>query len=139
MSAILKFNFQKKKTITFSEVNYLNYTKKDPILHVTTTFSLRQGETRTNSVPIPHSLSYQELYTGIKNLRVPISERPSPGSHFYQQKEKQNIKKMPQPTAPSWKVRPSTRKTGFLFSWPKRVSNSKEIKRGRNNSGVHIN
>ena len=42
MSAILKFDFQKKKTITFSEVNYLNYTKKDPILHAATTFSLYQ-------------------------------------------------------------------------------------------------
>ena len=29
---------------------------KDPILHVTTTFSLKQGETRTNIVPIPHPL-----------------------------------------------------------------------------------
>ena len=25
-------------------------------MHVTTTFSLKQGETRTNSVPIPHPL-----------------------------------------------------------------------------------
>ena len=54
MNAILKFDFQKRKQLCFSEVNYLNYTKKDPILHVTTTFSLKQGETRTNSVPIPH-------------------------------------------------------------------------------------
>ena len=44
MIAILKFNFQKRKQLRFSEVNYLNYTKKkkkkkkDPILHVTTTF-----------------------------------------------------------------------------------------------------
>ena len=57
MSAILKFDFQKRKQLHFSEVNYLYYTKKDPILHVTTTFSLRQGETRTNSVPIPHPLN----------------------------------------------------------------------------------
>ena len=57
MKAILKFDFQKRKQLCFSEVNYLNYTKKDPILHVTTTFSLKQGETRTNSVPIPHPLS----------------------------------------------------------------------------------
>ena len=32
--------------------------KKDTILHVTTTFPLKQGETRTNSVPIPHPLSH---------------------------------------------------------------------------------
>ena len=56
MSAILKFEFQKRKQLRFSEVNYLNYTKKDPILHVTTTFSLKQGETRTSSGPIPHPL-----------------------------------------------------------------------------------
>ena len=54
MSAVLKFDFQKRKQLRFSEVNYLNYTKKYPILHVTTTFSLKQGETRTNNVPIPH-------------------------------------------------------------------------------------
>ena len=28
MSAILKFYFQKRKQLRFSEVNYLNYTKK---------------------------------------------------------------------------------------------------------------
>ena len=52
MSAILKFNFQKRKQLRFSEVDDLNYAKKDPILHVTTTFSLKQGETRTGSGPI---------------------------------------------------------------------------------------
>ena len=56
MSAILKFDFQKRKQLRISEVNYLNYTKKDPILHVTTTVSLKQGETRTSSLPIPHPL-----------------------------------------------------------------------------------
>ena len=56
MSAILKFDFQKRKQLRFSEVNDLNYKKKNPILHVTTTFSLKQEETRTNSVPIPHPL-----------------------------------------------------------------------------------
>ena len=56
MSAILKFDIQKKKTITFfwSKVSRLH--KKDPILHVTTTFSLKQEETRTSSGPIPHPL-----------------------------------------------------------------------------------
>ena len=55
MSAILKFDFQKKKTITFiSKLSKLH--KKDPILPVTTTFSLKQGETRTNNVSIPHPL-----------------------------------------------------------------------------------
>ena len=54
MSAILKFDFLKRQQSRFSVVNYLNYTKKDRILHVTTTFSLKQGETRTSSGPIPH-------------------------------------------------------------------------------------
>ena len=57
MSTILKFDFQKRKQLCFSEVNYLNYTKKDPGLHVTTTVSLKQEETRTSSGPIPHPLS----------------------------------------------------------------------------------
>ena len=38
MSASLKFDFQKRKQLSFSEVNYLNYTKEDTILHVTTTY-----------------------------------------------------------------------------------------------------
>ena len=44
MSAILKFDFQKRKQLRFfwSELPKLH--KKDPFLHVTTTFSLKQGE-----------------------------------------------------------------------------------------------
>ena len=57
MSAILKFDFQKREQLRFSEVNYLNYAKKDTIFHVATTFSLKQGETRTSYGPIPHSLT----------------------------------------------------------------------------------
>ena len=57
MSAILKFDFQKRKQLLFSEVNYLNDTKKDRTLHVATTFSLKQVETRTSSGPTPHPLS----------------------------------------------------------------------------------
>ena len=54
MSAILKFDFQKREQLRFSEVNYLNYTKKGPLLHVATTFSLKQGETRKSHGPIPY-------------------------------------------------------------------------------------
>ena len=62
MSAILKFDFQKRKQLCFSEVNYLSKLhKKDLILHVTTTFSLKQGETRTSHGPIPHPLSEHYL------------------------------------------------------------------------------
>ena len=59
MSAILKFDFQKKK----KENNYVFLSKssklhkKDPILHVATTFSLKQGETRASHGPIPHPLN----------------------------------------------------------------------------------
>ena len=41
MSDISKFDFQKKEQLHFSEVNNLNYTKKDPILHVAAKFSLK--------------------------------------------------------------------------------------------------
>ena len=54
MSAILKFDFQKKKTITFFWSKLSKLHKKDPILHVATTFSLKKGEARTSSGPIPH-------------------------------------------------------------------------------------
>ena len=57
MSAILKFDLQNRIQLHFSEVNYLNCTKKDPILHVVTTFSLKQGETRTSHGTIPHPLN----------------------------------------------------------------------------------
>ena len=50
MSAILKFDFQKREQLRFSKVNYLNYTKTT-ILHVATTFSLKQGETRQTMDP----------------------------------------------------------------------------------------
>ena len=53
MSPILKFDFQKKKTITFLWSKLSKLHEKDPMLHVTTTFSIKQEETRTNSVPIP--------------------------------------------------------------------------------------
>ena len=57
MSAILKFDFQKKETNAFFWSKLSKLHKKDSILHVTTTFSLKQGETKTNSVPIPHPLN----------------------------------------------------------------------------------
>ena len=70
MSAILKLDLKKKQTnkpkqndtIRFPEVNYLNYTKKDPILQVTTTLPLKQGETRTSSGPIPHPLNLRTCF-----------------------------------------------------------------------------
>ena len=38
-------------------------TQKDPILHVATTFSLKQGETRTSHGQIPHPLSEKQNKT----------------------------------------------------------------------------
>ena len=47
MIAILTFDFPKKKTTTFFRSKLSKLHKKDKILHVTITFSLKQGETRT--------------------------------------------------------------------------------------------
>ena len=48
--------FSKRKQLRFSEVNYLNYTKKTQFLHVTSTFYLKQGvnknKQRTHSTPV---------------------------------------------------------------------------------------
>ena len=49
--------FPKKKTITFFWSKLSKLHKKDPILHVATTFSLKQEETRTSHGPIPHPLT----------------------------------------------------------------------------------
>ena len=55
MSAILKFDLQKKREqLRFSEEKIYILHKKDPILNVATTFSLKQGERRTSRGPIPH-------------------------------------------------------------------------------------
>ena len=68
MSAILKFDFQKRKQLRFSEVNYPKLHKKDPIFHVETSFSLKQGETRTSHGPIPHPLSQPALVSDSQTL-----------------------------------------------------------------------
>ena len=57
--------FQKNEQLRFSEVNYLNYTKKTQFLHVATTFSLKQGETKTSHGPIPHPLSMLRLLSWV--------------------------------------------------------------------------
>ena len=48
--------FPKKRTITFFWSKLSKLHKKDPILHVAITFSLKQGETGTSHGPIPHPL-----------------------------------------------------------------------------------
>ena len=58
MSAILKFDFKKKKQIiTFFGSKLSKLHKTYTLLHVTTTFPLKHEETRTNSVPNPHPLT----------------------------------------------------------------------------------
>ena len=52
--------FPKKRTIMFFWSKLSKLHKKDVILHVATTFSLKQGETRTSHGPIPHPLSVKE-------------------------------------------------------------------------------
>ena len=46
---------KRKITVFWSKLSKLH--KKDQILHVATTFSLKQGETRTSHGPIPHPLT----------------------------------------------------------------------------------
>ena len=53
--------FPKKKTITFFWSKLSKLHKKEPILHVATTFFLKQGETRTSHGPIPHPLMTSSL------------------------------------------------------------------------------
>ena len=50
----------KKRTITFFWSKLSKLHKKDPILHVATTFSIKQGETRTSHGPIPQPLTNQK-------------------------------------------------------------------------------
>ena len=70
MSAILKFDFQKRKQLRFWSKSSKVH-KKDPILHVTTTFSVKQRETRTNSVPIPYPYKNEH---GFQPLTRPFSD-----------------------------------------------------------------
>ena len=54
--------FPKKRTIMFFWSKLSKLHKKDPSLHVATTFSLKQGETRTSLGPIPHPLISSTIY-----------------------------------------------------------------------------
>ena len=62
--------FPKKRTVTFFWSKLSKLHKKDPILHVATTFSLKQGETRTSHGPIPHPLTWDFLFT--KKLKLTV-------------------------------------------------------------------
>ena len=57
MSAILKFDFQNRKQLRFSEVNYLNYTKKTQFCNF---ISPKTGE--NNNKPWNHSTPLKMFY-----------------------------------------------------------------------------
>ena len=64
MNAILKFDFQKIKQLRFSEVNYLDYTKR-PNFACDNYIFPKTRETRTNSVPIPQRLNISLTVWGV--------------------------------------------------------------------------
>ena len=61
----------KQKTIAFFLSKLSKLHKKALILHVTTTFSLKQGETRTSSEPIPHPLKWYKVGSGSDTVQHP--------------------------------------------------------------------
>ena len=83
MSAILKFDFQKKKSITFFGSKLSKLHKKDPILYVATTSSLKQGETRTSHGPIPHLLNNSSRFSVEKQLYDACNFLGSPRTHLH--------------------------------------------------------
>ena len=66
--------FPKKRTNTFFWSKLSKLYKKDPILHVATIFSLKQGETRSSHGPIPHPLSYNKSMAldNLMLLSIPV-------------------------------------------------------------------
>ena len=61
------FPKKKKKLFFWSKLSKLH--KKDPILHVATTFSLKQRETRTSHGPIPHPLRLLRLVINCHSIK----------------------------------------------------------------------
>ena len=79
--------FPKKRTITFFWSKLSKLHKKDPIMHVATTFFLKQGETRTSHGPIPHPSNVYTFKSDIHNTYI-IPKYPStsiPSSYPNQQ------------------------------------------------------
>ena len=70
------------KQLLFSEVNYLNYTKKDTILYVTITFFRKQGQIRASSGPIAVPLNQKLL------VKYHIFAKLSQISHIKKKKKK---------------------------------------------------
>ena len=68
--------FPKKRTITFFWSKLSKLHKKDPIFDVATTFSLKQGETRTSHGPIPHPLRRHCVTAATHMQACTHNERP---------------------------------------------------------------
>ena len=65
MSAILKFDFQKRKQLRFSEVKYLNYTKKPNFACDNYIFPKTKGNKNkqwTHSTPVNDSIISKQYY-----------------------------------------------------------------------------
>ena len=73
MSAILKFDFQKRKTITFFWSTLSKIHKKGPILHVTTTFSLKQGGNKNKQCTHSTPLKIAKFRLSLINDRVYVT------------------------------------------------------------------
>ena len=65
MSAILKFDFKKENNYIFQKKIFKLH-KQDTILHVTVTFSLKQGQRRSSSGPIWVPLSHSKEWVFLK-------------------------------------------------------------------------
>ena len=72
--------FPKRRTITFFWNKLSKLHKKDPILHVATTFSLKQGETRTSHGPIPHPLMWAKQHYNMSLLMRVLDKHLTPPS-----------------------------------------------------------
>ena len=66
MSAILKFDFQKREQVRFSEINYLSTQKRPNFACGNYIFPKTRGN---KNKPIPHPLMFKYMYTEPMALR----------------------------------------------------------------------
>ena len=71
MSAILKFEFQKREQLRFSEVNYLNYTKKKPDFTCDNYIFPKTRGNRKCHGPIPHPLMIDQVSMDATKVWMP--------------------------------------------------------------------
>ena len=76
---------EKENNYIFSEENYLNYTKKDTILHVAITYFLKQVETtRTSSGPITLPLNSHWNSEFYQNIIITTFTWINSSAHLFQ-------------------------------------------------------